>query len=308
VTHSPIEGLIEKLVPKYEHSTTVIEPPTDEPGAWAGAPSALLVDGTIWMAYRPRRPGNARGYSNVLARSDDGLRFQTVFELKKERFGAMSLERPALVLTPEGRWRMYVSCATPNSKHWRVDLLESDGPEGLVDSEPRTVLPGDPDSVAVKDPVLLRAGGRWHLWASCHPLDDRMTTDYAVSEDGIEWEWRGTVLSGRPGEWDARGVRITTVELTENTAVALYDGRATAEENWEERTGVAVAPVEHADDGSLAVGRFVARGNEPAAVSPRGEGGLRYVSALALPEGKRMLFYEAARGQNSHDLRCELRG
>jgi hypothetical protein len=242
-----------------------------------------------------------------LARSDDGFQFETVFELNKERFGAMSLERPALVLTPEGRWRMYVSCATPSSKHWWVDLLESETPEGLVDAEPRTVLPGDPESVAVKDPVLLRAGGSWHLWASCHPLDDRMTTDYAISRDGLHWEWKGTVLSGRPGHWDARGVRITTVELAGDTAVALYDGRATPEENWEERTGIAVARVDRVRDGSLTVGRFAARGEAPAATSPHGEGGLRYVSTVRLSEEKRLLYYEAASETDSHDLRCELR-
>ena len=193
-----------RFVPRYDASTRVIGPPTDEPGAWAGSPSAIVENGVTWLAYRPRRPGPARGYANVLARSDDGVNFDTVFELGKDRFGAMSLERPALVVTPQGRWRMYVSCATPDSKHWWVDLLEAGTPEQLVDAEPRTVLPGDPASVAVKDPVLLHDGNRWHLWASCHPLDDRMTTDYALSEDGIDWEWQGTVLRGRSGKWDAQ--------------------------------------------------------------------------------------------------------
>jgi hypothetical protein len=44
-----------------------------------------------------------------------------------------------------------------------------------------------------------------------------MNTAYATSSDGLAWQWHGTVLSGRPGEWDARGARLTTV---------LPDGRA----------------------------------------------------------------------------------
>ena len=302
-----LEALIARLVPRFDRSVRAIEPPTDEPGAWSGAPSALLVNGVTWVAYRPRRPGAARGYANVLARSENGVSFETVFELDKKRFGAMSLERPALVLTDAGRWRMYVSCATPNSKHWWVDMLEAETPEGLENADPRTVLPGDPASLAVKDPVVLRLGGRWHLWASCHPLDDRMTTDYAISDDGIEWEWQGTVLRGRPGKWDARGVRATSVVIEEDVAVALYDGRASAEENWEERTGVAVAPVKRDSQGEMAVGRFTARGNTPAAVSPHGEGALRYVSIVELPSGGRRLYYEAASGAGSHDLRMESR-
>ncbi len=62
--------------------------------------------------------------------------------MDRDAFGGESLERPALVRTPEGRWRLYVSVATPDSKHWRVDLLEADDPANLADAPPRTVLPG----------------------------------------------------------------------------------------------------------------------------------------------------------------------
>ena len=204
MSDSRVVDLIAKLVPRYDEGIRVIGPPTDEPGAWAGSPSAIIEDGVTWIAYRSRRPGQARGFANVLARSGDGESFETVFELGKDRFGAMSLERPALIVTPQGRWRMYVSCATPDSKHWRVDLLEADKPDELVNAEPRTVLPGDPTSIAVKDPVLLHLGNRWHLWASCHPLDDRMTTDYAISEDGVNW------TGGAPC-WAAERARGTPV-------------------------------------------------------------------------------------------------
>src|SRR3712207_8177691 len=39
---------------------------------------------------------------------------------------AESLERPALVRDPLAGWRLYVSCATPGTKHWRGDLVEAD--------------------------------------------------------------------------------------------------------------------------------------------------------------------------------------
>jgi hypothetical protein len=65
--------------------------------------------------------------------------------------------------------------------------------------------------------VAVPVPGRWHAWVCCHPLDepgeeDRMTTGYATSDDGLDGEWRGTVLAGRPGAWDARGARVTAVE------------------------------------------------------------------------------------------------
>jgi hypothetical protein len=286
----------------WAEAEVVVVPDDPRPGAWAGGPSALLVEGTWWLAYRLRRPiGEGRGFSNVLARSGDGVRFTPVLQRSREEFGAESLERPALVHTPEGRWRLYVSCATPGTKHWRVDLLEADEPEGLATAVPRTVLPGDPVS-AVKDPVVRHDGHQWHLWASVHPLDDpdatdRMRTEHATSPDGIDWTWQDTALAGRPGSWDARGVRFATVVLDRERTWALYDGRATAAENWEERTGLAVA---------RGAGEFAAEADGPLLESPHPPGGLRYVDVVGLPGGASRWFYEATRDDGAHELRTVL--
>jgi hypothetical protein len=288
----PTTSATQKLLPALTGATLAVAPPEGGPGAWAGGPSALAADGQVYLAYRLRRPiGAGRGYRNVVAVSDDGVRFAEVCHVDRERFGAESLERPALVRTADGRWRLYVSCATPDSKHWRVDLLEAATPEGLADAPAVTVLPGS-DEVAVKDPVVVEHGGRWHLWASVHPLEswddaDRMTTDYATSNDGVAWTWHGTVLRGRAGEWDARGVRVTSVVVDGEEIVATYDGRATAEQNWEEHTGLATGRL----DGAL-LGPLTATAGPPLS-SPHPPGGLRYVSVLSLPDGGTRLYYEA---------------
>ncbi len=285
--------------PFWEDAEVVLEPEDPRPGSWAGGPSAQLVDGIWWLAYRLRRPvGEGRGFANVVARSDDGVRFTPVAALGRDAFGAESLERPALVHTPKGRWRLYVSCATPGTKHWRVDLLEAATPEGLATAPHRTVLPGS-DLTAVKDPVIRHDGDQWHLWASVHPLDDphatdRMTTEHATSDDGVRWTWRGTALAGTPGTWDARGVRFATVVLAGSAPWALYDGRATAEENWEERTGLAV------HDGERG---FTPAPDGPLLQSPHPPSGLRYADVDALPDGGARWFYEATRSDGAHELR-----
>jgi hypothetical protein len=298
-------GISTLPLPRWEESAVVVPPPGDEPGAWSGAPSSIVVDGVIYLAYRVRLPiGEGRGIANVIARSTDGVTFTEVTEVRKERFEAESLERPALVHTPDGRWRLYVSAATPGTKHWRVDLLEADTVEGLAEAPAKTVLAGD-ETVGVKDPVLHHDAYGWHLWASVHPLEswddaDRMTTEYATSPDGVEWTWRGTALAGRAGRWDARGVRVSSVQVDGDEITVAYDGRATAAENWEERTGVAHG--RRLADGSF--GPLVADESEPVG-SPHAPHGLRYVSLVDLPSGGRRIYYEATRPDGAHDLRSE---
>ena len=61
----------------------------------------MLVDGTFWLTYRVRRPlTDGRGVAVVVARSDDGVRFEDVAQVRREEFGCESFERPVLVPVP----------------------------------------------------------------------------------------------------------------------------------------------------------------------------------------------------------------
>jgi hypothetical protein len=230
--------------------------------------------------------------ATIVARSADGEHLTRVATLDKARFGAMSMERPALVRTESGGWRLYVCSATPNSKHWWIDLLEADDPAGFADAEARAVFPGDA-TMGVKDPVIRYADGFWQAWICCHPLDepdeeDRMTTAYATSDDGVEWQYHGTALAPRPGRWDARGARVSAVLPN---GLAAYDGRATKDENWFERTGLAGPAGEP--------GRLVQTNDAPATH-------VRYLDAVPLPSGDYRIYYEAPLPDESHELRTEL--
>ena len=274
-------------------SAVAIPAPGAGPGYWAGSSCAALDDnGDVVLAYR-LRVGFAGEVATVVARSEDGVRFETVATLDTDRFDAMSMERPALVRIGDGRWRLYTCCATKNSKHWWIGVLEADDPAGFETAAVRTVFPGDAQT-GVKDPIVQRRAGGWHAWICCHPLDepdeeDRMTTAYATSTDGLAWTWQGTVLRPRPGKWDARGARLTAV-LADGRAA--YDGRATKEENWFERTGLA----RRAGDGS-----FEPLGDEPVSNA-------RYLDVLPLGDRSYRIYYEALLADGSHELRTELVG
>ncbi len=303
VTSEDLPVLPGGLAPDPARSAPVINPLGAGPGNWAGGPTAVADGHGVVLAYRLRRPvGEGRGCCVVIARSADGEHFETLQTITRDEMDAESLERPALVLTEDGTWRLYLSCATTGTKHWRVELMEAPAPDAFDPGRRSAVLPGD-QTRAVKDPVFAWRGGKWHLWACVHPLTepedtDRMWTEYAVSADGLEWMWHGPALSPRPGEWDARGVRVTAVRFTPDGVMALYDGRASAAENFEERTGVAFGPSPDA---------LTAFGSQPAAQSPHAGNGLRYVSVLELPDGRERLYYELTRADGAHELRTELR-
>jgi hypothetical protein len=284
-------------LPVLDEPVVVVPAPGAGPGNWAGAASAVLVDGVTWLTYRVRRPlPDGRGIATVVARSDNGVSFEPVCEVFRDQFGAESFERPVVLRRPDGGWRLYLSCATPDSKHWWIEALDADRPEDLPQGTRTVVLPGD-ESTAVKDPVITVRDGLWEMWLCEHPLsdpghEDRMSTAYLTSADGLVWTRHGTVLEPTPGTWDARGARVTTV-LSHEPLVVLYDGRPSAEDNWHEVTSVARADAD---------GRLRAATEAPVLRSPYSDGAFRYASAVSLPDGATRFYLEVARPDGAHDL------
>jgi hypothetical protein len=115
------------MLPQWENSQLVLHA-AHGIGNWIGAASALIRDDYIYLAYRDRHPvEKGRGNRAYVARFpiDDGIHFETLCSIDKEDMDAGSLERPALDVMADGDWDLYLSCATYNSKHWRIERLRA---------------------------------------------------------------------------------------------------------------------------------------------------------------------------------------
>ena len=156
-------------LPGAGEPAVAVPAPGAGPGYWAGAPSAVLDDdGSILLAYRVRN-GHDGNDQTVVARSADGVSFETLVVLDESHFDAMYVERPSLVRTDDG-WRLYVCCAIPLTKAWWIGAIDAPTIEGLATAEVVTAFaPGLDD--AVKDPIVRRTGDLWEAWICCHHLD-----------------------------------------------------------------------------------------------------------------------------------------
>ena len=159
------------------------------------------------------------------------------------------------------------------------------------------MLPGS-DVSAWKDVVVTRDGSAWRMWACEHLLDqgddeaDRMRSVYVTSDDGLSWTMRAGRARADREHLGRRGARITSACESDGKWIASYDGRASAAENWFERTGFAVGAT---PDDFVPGRRTVRPGRPDAAVRdhrPAGDG-LR-------------LYFEAERADGANDLRTVL--
>ena len=299
--------------------TSVVEPEQEGRGWWVGAPSVMYDPGTgvWWLYYRVRRPRElGRGVECRIARSRDGVHFETAWRAGKAEFDSPSVERGCLIRDLDGAFRLFVGYVDGADNRWRIDQIVADAPDGF-DPSKRTKALAAPEIGAegVKDPWVVVIGRLYTMLVSYAPSagDRRVTaeqlhgtadvyntgitkshTGLATSADCDRWEWHGDVLSPPDSGWDSYATRLGCLVWTPPVFTGFYDGSASVDENYEERTGLVT---------SMDLRSFTrVTPDGPALVSPHGSGSLRYLDAL-VQGGHLWCYYEYAREDGSHELR-----
>ena len=298
---------------------TIIAPPGQGTGFWAGAPSVLYDNESsrFYLYYRIRRQRPIRGGECFIAESDDGLTFQTIWAATKEDFDSASVERFSLTKALDGKWLLYPSYVDSADSRWRIDIIEADSPGGFdVSQRKKLFIAEDVGAQGVKDPWVMIVNGLYYMLISyavsigdmsdqdrarMHATGDvyntgltLSSTALAVSGDGHHYEWLGDVFSPRPGAWDAYAARLGCLVPTANGWVGYYDGSASLEGNYEERTGLVQSWDLHTF--------FRLSHAGPTIVSPHASGGLRYIDAVIFDD-QIYFYYEYCRPDGSHELR-----
>jgi hypothetical protein len=196
-------------------------------------------------------------------------------------------------------------------------MMEAARPDGFDPARRVKVFTAkDISAEGVKDPVVLVIGGLYNMILSYAPAPRRVPpksrramhatadvyntgitkshTGLAVSSDGVRFRWWGDILSPPETGWDAYASRIGSILYSPPVFLGFYDGSASVNENYEEKTGLVQSlDLVHWE-------RITESG--PALTSPHGSHSLRYIDALAVGE-EIFYYYEYARPDGSHELR-----
>jgi len=289
----------------------------------------------VYRYRQPRELG--RGVECRIAASDNGITFNDIWALPKTSFDALSIERCALTRSPSGGWILYVSYVNPQDNRWCVALLEADEPDRFDAALMRPLFDAaGTGTEGVKDPNVFQIGPMYYMLVSyAVPLDglqqemrdqQHRTGDIyntgltlsrsaaAVSNNGIDFRWIGDVspVAGSrvivprvdksivepKREWDDYCRRVSTITpLSSGGFLALYDGSASVNENYEEKTGIAI---------SYDLRNYVSLSpSAPHLEVSEGTGSLRYIDILSVGH-ELFYYYEAARTDGSHELRVNV--
>ena len=178
------------------------------------APSVVPTPAGFLMAYAGSDGADSRLH---MATSTDGHRWQAQGTfLQRGEPDAIGATHPCLVVTGE-RWWLFYSGYDGADNGRRATILAAVSPNGASWDRVGPVVEPTSDEVAVSEPwVLVRH--RHFIMVYVSDVAARSAIDMATSDDGVNWDRRGTTLAPE-GLGDESGL------VRSPSAIHLHDGR-----------------------------------------------------------------------------------
>jgi hypothetical protein len=313
-----MEKINEPLRKALEMAQVIREPVGWEKGYWVGAPGVFYAadEQAYYLTYRIRRPRGVapdRGGEAKIARSTDLKNFVDVWTVNKDQYHTASIERSAIRKGADGVFRYWTSYVDAKDGRWCVAVIKGRDVAKFDAAKVERVFSASPLGLeGIKDPWVCEENGMFYLFLSVaiatpqtgkksHETLDIYNTGECLSATGLvvshdldNWEWRGLVMTPPATGWDKYCQRINSVVKRDGKYLAFYDGSASAAENYEERTGLAIGTSLKSWQSLTVYG--------PGFTSPHTSHSLRYIDAQVMGE-EVLVFFEYARADGAHDLR-----
>jgi len=302
----------------FSEGRVIREPVGPGNGYWAGAPGAFYepAEKAWYVTYRLRRPRGVepdRGGEARIARSTDLINWTDIWSVNKSEYKSASIERSTIHRGPDKIWRYFTSYVDPADGRWCTARLKANDPAEFSAGDVRILFTAKPLGLeGVKDPWITLHHGVYYMFLSIalptpktsdksHATLDIYNTGECVSATGLatsrdldNWEWQGVIFKPEGAGWDRYCRRINSVISIWGKFAAFYDGSASHEENYEEKTALALSP-------DLRSWKSLSE-DGPVLTSPYASHSLRYIDAQEVG-GKVFVFYEYARPDGAHELR-----
>jgi hypothetical protein len=340
-------ALLRELVDQ-DRAVVAVAPHAAADGYWFGSGNAVPGDdGAVWLVGRYRDAGDSRtglaagprGLELALLRSEDGGRTfgesASWSKLDLSSHGRVtSIEGSSLLRRSDGSWELYVSLEKdvpyppevaalqkPGTGVWSIDRLTGARPDAIDPASQRPFLAShDPETLHVKDPVVVRDGECSQAWACSHPATwASSNTAWSVrAHDDAPFEMRSWQFAPRGAAWDVAVTRVThrwSVPRVGRFAdlpprsVYFYDG-AECMRPLEPDPRAAERPRGHSceelggamwsDDAQPMALRRLSR-IAPLFVSPHGTGCSRYVTVVTI-DGDLVAYWQQGRADGSQPL------
>jgi hypothetical protein len=302
------------IPPKFnpEKGKTILEPENLGFGYWIGGHSITYDEESskFYLYCRKRSPlGKKRGHTCIIAESNDGTEFTTIWEATKNQLNASSIEVGSLIKDPTTRkWRLYLSYEKVNGP-WHIDLLEADHPKNFDAWHHRTVMePGDFGLTFMKDPKVYIRNKIYHAFVNVNsrkrygetedgirfPIGDDATA-LLTSKDGYHFlnlQYVFEPKQSEAGKWGLFRARITSIIEFPQGHIGFTDVGTSTYDSYEEWSSLAFSQdLKHWERLDT---------DEPWVRSKYGC--IRYIDAIRVGD-EILYYYEYTREDGSHELR-----